>query len=73
MVTVQAWTVDPATGALVAPDPGVPDFTGHLQQWFGGSFNHSNFVTHDTINLKRPSSQRELVGGELSAGKAVVV
>src|SRR5215469_9557273 len=51
MVTVQAWTVDPATGALVAPDPGVPVFTGHLQQWFGGSFNRSNFVNHDTINF----------------------
>jgi hypothetical protein len=51
MVTVQAWTVDPVTGALVTPDPGVPAYTGHLQQWFGGSFNHSNFVSHDTINF----------------------
>jgi hypothetical protein len=41
----------PVTGALVAPDPGVPVFTGHLQQWFGGSFNHSNFATHDAISF----------------------
>jgi hypothetical protein len=38
MVTVQAWTVDPVTGALVAPDPNVPPYSGHLQTWFGGSF-----------------------------------
>jgi hypothetical protein len=34
-----------------APDPSAPILTGHLQQWFGGSFNHSNFVVHDTINF----------------------
>lgn len=49
-VTVVAYTVD-STGNPVAPDPGVPPYTGHLQQWFGGSFNHSNFVNHDTINF----------------------
>jgi len=49
-VTIVAWTVDSA-GNLVAPDPSVPVQTGHLTQWFGGSFNHSNFVVHDTINF----------------------
>jgi hypothetical protein len=49
-VTIVAWTVD-STGNLVAPDLSVPPFTGHLQQWFGGSFNRSNFVNHDTINF----------------------
>ena len=49
-VTIVAWTVDSA-GNLVAPDPSVPTMTGHLQQWFGGSFNRSNFVVHDTINF----------------------
>ena len=49
-VTVVAWTVDSA-GNLVAPDPGVPVFTGHLTTWFGGSFNRSNFVDHDTITF----------------------
>jgi hypothetical protein len=49
-VTVVSWTVDSA-GNLVAPDPSVPIFTGHLQFWFGGSFNNKNFVNHDTINF----------------------
>jgi len=48
---VQAWTVDAVADALVAPDPAVPVFAGHLQQWFGGSINRSNFVTHDTISF----------------------
>jgi hypothetical protein len=25
--------------------------TGHLTEWFGGSFNNRNFVNHDTINF----------------------
>jgi hypothetical protein len=49
-VTVVSWTVDSA-GNLVAPDPSVPVFTGHLQFWFGGSVNNKNFVNHDTINF----------------------
>ena len=49
-VTIVAWTVD-SSGNLVAPDPSVPPFTGHLENWFGGSFNRSNFVVHDTINF----------------------
>jgi len=49
-VTIVAWTVD-SSGNLVAPDPAVPPFTGQLTQWFGGSFNRSNFVVHDTINF----------------------
>jgi hypothetical protein len=50
-------TVSPVTGFqdsmgnLVAPDPSVQVYTGHLQQWFGGSFNNRNFVNHDTINF----------------------
>jgi len=49
-VTVVAWTVD-SSGNLVAPDPSVPPFTGQLTFWFGGSFNHGNFVNHDTIHF----------------------
>src|SRR5215468_2164508 len=49
-VTVVAWTVD-SEGNLIAPDPTVPPFTGHLQFWFGGSFNNKNFVIHHTINF----------------------
>ncbi len=49
-VTIVAWMLD-SSGNLVAPDPSVPPLTGHLQQWFGGSFNHSNFVVHDTTNF----------------------
>lgn len=49
-VTIVAYTVD-SMGNPVAPDPSVPPYTGHLQQWFGGSFNRSNSVDHDTINF----------------------
>ena len=49
-VTAEAWTVD-SSGNLVAPDPSVPPFTGHLTFGFGGSFNQSNFVNHDTIHF----------------------
>ena len=49
-VTAEAWTVD-SSGNLVAPDPSVPPFTGQLTFWFGGSFNHGNFVNHDTIHF----------------------
>ena len=54
-VTIVAWTVDSA-GNLVAPDPGVPPYTGQLTQWFGGSFNNRNFVNHDTINFTGTAS-----------------
>ena len=34
------------------PDPTAPNpITGHLTEWFGGSFNNKNFVNHDTINF----------------------
>jgi hypothetical protein len=49
-VTVVPYTVD-SIGNLVAPDPSVPAYTGHLQTWFGGSFNNKNFVDHDTVNF----------------------
>jgi len=49
-VTAVAYTADSA-GNPVAPDPNVLPYTGHLQQWFGGSFNNMNFVNHDTINF----------------------
>src|SRR5215472_8904560 len=49
-VTIVAWTVD-SSGNLVAPDPAVPPFTGHLQTWYGGSLNNKNFVVHDTVNF----------------------
>jgi hypothetical protein len=41
-----------ASGTVVVPDPTAPNpVTGHLTQWFGGSFNNKNFVVHDTINF----------------------
>ncbi len=49
-VTVVPFTVD-GMGNPIAPDPSAPTFTGHLTQWFGGSFNNKNFVNHDTINF----------------------
>jgi hypothetical protein len=60
-VTVVAYTAD-STGNPVAPDPSVPPFTGHLQQWFGGSFNHSNFVDHDTINFSGTAADGSTFG-----------
>ena len=34
------------------PDTAAPNpVTGHLMEWFGGSFNNRNFVVHDTINF----------------------
>jgi hypothetical protein len=49
-VTIVAYTVD-SSGNLIAPDPNVPPYTGHLQTWFGGSMNNKNFIDHDTINF----------------------
>ena len=46
-VTLTAFT-DPG---LTMPDPNVPQFTGMLTDWFGGSFNKNNAVFHDTIHL----------------------
>jgi hypothetical protein len=50
-VTIVFYTAD-AFGNPVAVDTSAPNpVTGHLTQWFGGSFNNKNFVTHDTINF----------------------
>jgi hypothetical protein len=46
-VTLTAFT----DAGLTTPDSNVPPFTGQLIAWFGGSFNKSNFVFHDTINF----------------------
>ena len=49
-VTIVFGTFD--TSGNFTPDPGAPNpITGHLTEWFGGSFNNRNFVTHDTINF----------------------
>jgi hypothetical protein len=49
-VQVVPYTVD-QSGNPVAPDPNAPTYTGHLTQWFGGSFNNKNYVNHDTISF----------------------
>jgi hypothetical protein len=49
-VTVVAYTVD-GMGNPIAPDPKVLPYSGHLQTWFGGSFNNKNYVQHDTVNF----------------------
>jgi hypothetical protein len=49
-VTLVPFTAD-AMGNPIAPDPAAPTLTGHLTQWFGGSFNNKNFVNHDTITF----------------------
>jgi hypothetical protein len=36
---------------LTTPDPNVLPFTGHLTEWFGGSFNRNNFVNHSTFHF----------------------
>jgi hypothetical protein len=50
-VSITFYTAD-AAGNPVAPDLTAPNpVTGHLTEWFGGSFNNRNFVNHDTINF----------------------
>ena len=45
-------TITPYLDAgLTTPDPNVLPFTGHLTQWFGGSFNKNNFVFHFTFHF----------------------
>ena len=36
---------------LTTPDPNVLPFTGHLTEWFGGSFNRNNMVFHSTFHF----------------------
>jgi hypothetical protein len=33
------------------PDAAVPTFSGHMTEWFGGSFNKQSAVEHDTFNI----------------------
>jgi len=47
-VTLTPYTAD-SKGNPVKPDTNAPVLTGHLTQWFGGSFNRSNMVNHDTF------------------------
>lgn len=49
-VQVVPYTVD-GQGNPVAPDPNAPTYQGHFTQWFGGSFNNKNSVSHDTISF----------------------
>ena len=63
-VTVVAYTVD-SSGNLIAPDPNVPAYTGHLQTWFGGSLNNKNFVVHDTINFSGTAADGTTLGVHL--------
>jgi hypothetical protein len=49
-VTMTAFTVD-SNGNPLAPDPNVPVYSGHLTQWFGGSFNKNNMVNHATVTF----------------------
>jgi hypothetical protein len=37
---------------LTTLDPAVLPYTGHLTEWFGGSFNHSNMVEHSTFHFE---------------------
>jgi hypothetical protein len=37
---------------LTTPDPAVLPYTGHLTEWFGGSFNRSNMVDHSTFHFQ---------------------
>jgi hypothetical protein len=47
-----AATITPYLDAgLTTADPSVLPFTGHLTEWFGGSFNRSNTVEHSTFHF----------------------
>lgn len=52
--TIIAYLGDPSAGGT--PDPAVPEYSGKITEWFGGSFNHSNFVTHSTIHVDATAS-----------------
>jgi hypothetical protein len=41
---------------VTRPDTAVPVLTGQLTEWFGGSFNRSNFVFHSTFHLNVASA-----------------
>ena len=47
--TITPYIGDPTAGG--SPDPAQLPYTGQLTEWFGGSFNRSNFVTHDTVHF----------------------
>ncbi len=44
------------------PDASVPTFTGHLTEWFGGSFNKQSAVQHDTFNISATASNGQRLG-----------
>jgi hypothetical protein len=51
---LDGWFTSTFTGTVTLTDltdSSVPPFTGKLTVWFGGSFNKSNQVFHDTINF----------------------
>jgi hypothetical protein len=52
--TITAFIGDPTAGGV--PDPSVPPLTGQLTEWFGGSFNRSNFVVHSTFHFNGTSA-----------------
>jgi hypothetical protein len=49
---LDAWITTTITGALsfVPTDPTQPSLLGHVESWFGASFNRSNMVVHDIFN-----------------------
>jgi hypothetical protein len=51
-VTITAY-LDPG---LTQPDLSVPQLTGHLTDWFGGSFNKNNAVFHSTFHFNGASA-----------------
>lgn len=38
------------------PDPTKPTYAGHMQQWFGASFNKNNFTMSGTTNFRGTGS-----------------
>jgi hypothetical protein len=47
--TITPYIGDPTAGG--SPDPINQTYTGHITEWFGGSFNRSNFVFHSTLHF----------------------
>lgn len=50
--------VDPQTGNVISfvPDPNRPTASGHVADWFGGSFNLNVAVQHDAVNAQVTTS-----------------
>ena len=55
---LDAWFTSTGTGSasFVPDDATQPGYAGHVETWFGASFNRNNSVLHDTFNARLTGS-----------------